>query len=286
VIGGSPYDPAIMSTKPGVTVVGNLSVDHVDDRPASPGGCPAFAAFTLQTIGAAGRVLTKCSPEDRPLFDALLSGPGVPVEIWEASRTSAFSLRYLDPEHRTMHVDAVGDPWELPGLAAAGIETTWIHAGPLLRNEFPPATLAGLVAAGHRISFDGQGLVRVPRVGPLEVDGGYDPAVVAHLSVLKLDAVEANVVAGGVFDGHTAARLGVPEVLVTFGSGGSDVYVDGNVTHVPAAARIADVQTTGTGDTFTVAYVAARSCGSSPLDAAGAASELVARMLEHRRAGT
>ena len=90
------------------------------------------------------------------------------------------------------------------------------------------------------------------------------------------------IVADGEFDAATARRLGVPEILVTLGSEGCDIYTDGDVVRVPAAWRVTGVQATGAGDMFTACYVANRAAGADPVAAAERASELVARELEKR----
>ena len=82
--------------------------------------------------------------------------------------------------------------------------------------------------------------------------------------MLKLAEDEAVVVADGKFDAAVAARLGVPEIVVTYGSEGCDIYIDGAVIRVPAAWRVLGVQTTGAGDMFTACYVANRAAGAGP----------------------
>ena len=77
---------------------------------------------------------------------------------------------------------------------------------------------------------------------------------------------------------------GVPEILVTYGSEGCDIYTAGTVARVPAAWRVEGVQTTGAGDMFTTAYVANRAMGTGRGGQA-LASELVARELDRRRVG-
>ncbi|WP_308170593.1 PfkB family carbohydrate kinase [[Mycobacterium] fortunisiensis] len=120
-------------------------------------------------------------------------------------------------------------------------------------------------------------------MGPLVEDRHFPADLLAHLTVLKLAEHEAAMVAGGVFDKSTAERIGVPEVLVTYGSEGCDIYVDGAVARIPPAWRVLDVQTTGAGDMFTACYVAHRAAGDDPQGAAEAASVLVARELATRR---
>jgi sugar/nucleoside kinase (ribokinase family) len=268
-----------------IAIAGNVSVDRVDDRPPSPGGCPSFAAAALRILGGGGEIVTRHADGDRELFGALLTGLGVPVTVLPASTTSAFGLRYSG-EQRRMTVDAIGDPWTPSDLSALPADAVWVHVAPLLRSDFPGETLQALAATGRRISYDGQGLVRVPRVGDLTVDARYEPAVVAALSVLKLAEDEASVIAPRGFDRTTARALQVPEILVTFGSEGCDVYIGDECDHVPAAWRVEGVQTTGAGDAFMVGYVHARAQAATPVEAARAASEVVARMLDERKAAS
>jgi sugar/nucleoside kinase (ribokinase family) len=265
-----------------IAVIGNVSRDRVDDGPPQPGGCPSFAALALRLLEREGQILTRFAQADRSLFEPFLAGLGVPVTALGAAATSGFGLDY-DGEQRTMRVDAVGDPWTPGDVQALDRRATWVHVAPLLRSDFPPETLATLADAERQVSFDGQGLVRVPRTGPLEVDARFDPALLHRLTVLKLAEDEAAVVAPAGLDVAAAGALGVPEILVTLGSAGCDVYADGGGTHVPAAWPVLDVQTTGAGDVFMVAYVAARSDGEPPVAAAVRASEVVARMLDERK---
>jgi sugar/nucleoside kinase (ribokinase family) len=268
----------------GLTVVGNLAVDRVDGRPASAGGCPSFAAAAFDQMGVGGRIVTKRAPRDAELFTAMLAAIAVPTLVLDAQTTSGFELNY-DGEQRSLTVAALGDPWTVDGLELAAIDTTWVHVAPLLRSDFPAETIAALARSGHRVSFDGQGLVRVPELGAMRTDNGYDPLILSSLAALKLADDEAEVVAGGrEFTQADAARLGVPEILVTFGSAGADVYLDAVRTHVSSNRSVQGVHTTGSGDIFAVAYAAARAAGTEPIAAAQAACGLVADVLE-RRAG-
>src|SRR5262245_66042694 len=93
-----------------------------------------------------------------------------------------------------MVVDALGPSWtpaDLRGLERAD----WVHVGALARSDFPAGTLAEL-ARDRRVSFDGQGLVRPARTGPLELDSDYDPEVLRHVAVLKLAEEGARVLVG------------------------------------------------------------------------------------------
>jgi sugar/nucleoside kinase (ribokinase family) len=265
-----------------LTVVGNLAVDRVNGGPPSAGGCPSFAGVVLAKMGAGGRIITQRAPRDVAVFNEMLDAIGVPTVVRDCANTSAFELVYTG-EQRTMTVAGLGDPWTPAHFEAESIDSSWVHLAPLLRSDFPTATVAALAAAGRRVCFDGQGLVRAARLGPMVTDSAYDPAVLEHLTTLKLADDEAAVIAaGGTFTEADAARLGVPELLVTFGSAGADLYLDGVKTHVSSGRSVQGVHTTGSGDMFAVSYAAARAAGISPADAAQAACALVADVLECR----
>jgi sugar/nucleoside kinase (ribokinase family) len=267
---------------PRLAVIGNVSRDRVDGGPPSPGGCPTFAALAFRLLGRDGQILTRFAGADRALFDDYLAGLGVPVTALPAKTTSAFALDYHG-DSRTMRVAAIGDTWRPPDLASLEPTVEWVHVAPLLRSDFPPETLAALAASGRRVSFDGQGLVRVPRTGEMAVDADFDPALLPPLTVLKLAEDEAETVAGGRFEAHHAAQLGVPEILLTLGSEGAILYLHGGEDAIPVTGPVRDVQSTGAGDVFMVAYIAARSDGEEPEAAANLAAATVARMLEERK---
>lgn len=188
----------------------------------------------------------------------------MPVTWLPAASTAAFSFSY-DGDARSMVVEALGDPWSAGEAELAG-DAEWVHVAALARSDFPAETLAAL-ARGRRVSFDGQGLVRPARTGPLVLDSDFDRRVLEHVQILKLAEEEAEAI------GDVDA-LGVPEVVVTLGARGA--VVQG--VHVPAEGAPAG-DPTGAGDAFAVAYLAARAAGQEPVAAARSASSVVAEVL-------
>ena len=168
-----------------------------------------------------------------------------------------------------MRMDSIGDPWTPADVPALPDAVRWVHVAPLARTDFPTETLAAL-ARGRFVSYDGQGLVRVPETGELRQDADYDRDMLRHIAMLKLNDEEAEVL------GDPAALL-VPEVVVTQGSRGSTLYVNGRPEKVPAFPLPAEP--TGAGDAFSIAYVAARSIGTTPSAAAGYATAVVGAVL-------
>jgi sugar/nucleoside kinase (ribokinase family) len=207
-----------------------------------------------------------------------LAALGVPVTVRDAETTHAFSMTY-DDEVRRMQVDAVGDPWTPDDVGRALQRTQAVHLAPLAQSDFPPETLAEL-ARGRRLSFDGQGLVRAPHTGPLELRSDYDPAVLEHVSILKLAEEEALALVPDL-DKASLESFGVREVVVTFGLHGSLVFAGGRVRRVEVRP-LHDADPTGAGDAFSAAYLAARNNGDAPVAAARRASALVYGLLAGR----
>jgi sugar/nucleoside kinase (ribokinase family) len=253
-----------------IAIVGNLSVDLKPGLAPLVGGGPYHGARALQRLRVPARIVARCAGADRQSLLPALVRLGTPVRYVPGTATPTFSIAY-NGDRREMRVEQLGDAWspsDLPALPSTG----WVHVAPLARHEFPAETLAAL-ARRSRISLDGQGLVRVPEVGPLRLDANFDPEVLRHIWALKLADEEAEIV------GDPAA-LGVPEVIVTHGSRGATLYTRGLRTDV-TAHRI-DTDPTGAGDAFMAAYVVARNAGFAPLGATRRATSVVAAVLTHR----
>lgn len=263
---------------PELAVIGNLARDLIGGGQRVGGG-PFHAALGLHKHGTQATILTKVS--DRGLLPPLLE-LGLRVECRDSELTPTFSIAYHGDD-RQMQVEELGDPWtpeEMRGWVADALgDTAWVHVAPLLRSDFSAAALEEL-ARGRRVLLDAQGLVREPRVGPLVENGAYDPQILRHLAVLKLAEDEARIVVPEL-DAESLGRLGVPEVLVTFGSKGSLVYAGGTLERVEA--RPVDADATGAGDAFSATYLASRAAGHPPVESANRAARLVESLLADRR---
>jgi sugar/nucleoside kinase (ribokinase family) len=263
---------------PRLAVVGNLSRDLVDGGPPRVGGPPFWAARALRALGTPALVLAKCGAADRALLLRPLVALGIPTLWLGGESTAAFSIRY-EGDRREMTVDGIGDPWSGRDVHRLG-DARWVHVGALAQSDFPAETLAA-VARGRHVLLDGQGLVRPPRTGPLELHGDYDPEVLRHVQVLKLAEEEARVLVGEP-DEAALRALGVREVIVTLGSRGSLVYADGRLEQVAAQPVGGPVDPTGAGDAFAVAYLAGRAGGHAPVPSARRAGALVTGLLARR----
>ncbi|HEX5448857.1 MAG TPA: PfkB family carbohydrate kinase [Gaiellaceae bacterium] len=251
-----------------IALIGNLSCDHLPGRDPRAGGGPFHGARALQRLRVPARVVVRCAQRDKAALVPPVVRLGSTVRYVPGDSTATFSIAY-EGDHRTMNVEQLGDTWHPSDLPQLPSSVRWIHVAPLARSDFPARTLAAL-ARRHRISFDGQGLVRVPETGTLRLDADFDPDVLKHVWVLKLADEEAAVI-GDVM------RLPVRELLITHGSQGATLYVGGQAQHIPAHSVEGDP--TGAGDAFMTAYVVARSTGFAPSGAARRATAVVASLL-------
>jgi sugar/nucleoside kinase (ribokinase family) len=266
-----------------VAVVGNLSRDVLPGLAPRPGGGPYHAGRALSVVSHPSRLVVKCAERHRRALLAPLMALGLPVS-WRASADSAGFEIVEDGDRRAMAIISRGDPWtpaDARGWVAEALaDSEWVHVAGLMQGEFPAETLAEL-ARGRSLSFDGQGLVRHPELGPLDLRADFDRELLRFVRVLKLAEQEAEVIMGEI-SGSAAAELGVDEVLVTRGTRGAIVYAGGERIEIPARPVVRDVDTTGAGDAFAAVYLVGRSRGRSPRRAASRAAAFVGAMLAKR----
>ncbi len=256
----------------GMAVIGNLTRDVVDGGAPRVGGAPYHAARALRLLGGHARVVARCSEADRRALLPPLVALGVPVLWRAAASTPTFSLRYQG-EERTLELDDPGSPWTVEDAGGVG-RSKWIQLGGLTRGDFPAEVLDSL-ARDRRLALDGQALVRPAATGEVVLDADFDPAVLAHLTVLKLAQEEAEALGGE----SVAEALAIPELLLTYGSRGAVLVLGGRRERI-AVRKIETTNPTGAGDAFLAGYVWARAAGHRPVSAARNAGTIASRVLE------
>ena len=275
--------------RPDLTLIANVALDRVNQGPWTCGGCPTFAPFAFAHLHARGVINAACAAEDLDTFCALETDRSVAFHFERAARTTRFALDYSGEfgEQRTMVLHSIGHTWSERDIDRLEIDSEWVHLAPLVRSDFSTAAVARLAARGHRVAYDGQGLVRVPQVGELTLDARYDPELLRHLTVLKLSDDETAVLAAQ--DGRAAVldTLSViPELLLTVGPRGAEIRTSGSVeSDVEPDQVITNVQTTGAGDAFMIGYLIGRRRGLAPTPAAALGANVAAAMLAERKRG-
>ncbi len=271
-----------------LTLIANVALDRVNRGPWTRGGCPTFAPYAFARLQARGVINAACADEDLPTFRALEGNPWISFRFKRAAATTRFDLNYSGEfsDTRSMVLYSIGHTWSEEDIDELQIDSEWVHLAPLVRTDFSVAAVARLAARGHRVGYDGQGLVRVPQIGELTFDARYDPEMLPHLTTLKLSEDETAVVASA--DGRERAleRLShIPELLLTHGSRGAEVRSDGTHSQVAPDQVVADVQTTGAGDVFMIAYLIGRARDLAPVAAAALGANVAATMLAERKTG-
>lgn len=257
----------------GIAVIGNLSRDTIDGGPPRVGGAPYHAARALRLLGGNSRIVARCAQADRRSLVGPLAALGVPFDWLPAPSTATFELRYTGQE-RELTVADPGAPWGVEDVRAVG-RADWVQVGALTRDDFTADVLAAL-ARNSRLALDGQALVRPAAAGPLVLDADFDPGVLRHLTVLKLNEEEVATLGGET----RVAELGVPEVLITRGSAPGALVLTHGVHEQILVRPVAVTDPTGAGDAFLAAYVWARAAGHRPGSAARTAATTAARVLE------
>ena len=139
--------------------------------------------------------------------------------------------------------------------------------------------------AGRLVAFD-------PNLRPrLWEDAGTMRAAIteaAATATLVLPSFEDEAAAFGDASPEVCARrylaAGAGEVVVKNGGGEMWVAAGGRVTALGELPRVAPIDTTGAGDAFNGAYLAARLSGRPPATAARAGHALASRVVRHRGA--
>lgn len=134
-----------------------------------------------------------------------------------------------------------------------------------VRGEIPPEVIEVLAARGTHVALDVQGFMRILRGGIL----GHDPwpgkeAVLRHVTILKTDAFEAELLTGEADRAAAARRLAVygPREVPVTNSAGVLLCHDDEITEapfVPCELR----GRSGRGDICAGAYLAKRLTASS-----------------------
>jgi sugar/nucleoside kinase (ribokinase family) len=269
-----------------LALVGQSVVDRVK-LPSCPwverlGGAPIFAATALRLAGRLAIIATRGAT---PALRAPLHRLGFTV-IEGPSTASCVSEMVLAPDGACADsFVAFGDPftpadvdgWMAPALADADT----IVCGAQWRADFSETTLAALARTGRPVYLDGQGPLRLPGLGPIQLVGPLQRSSLRSVTVLKLAEEEAQAALGGP-DPAAARALGVPVVVVTLGARGAVVLMDGRAIDVPVEPVRDITDTVGAGDAFLALMAAAGIEGATPLEATRFACQATAALLQTR----
>jgi sugar/nucleoside kinase (ribokinase family) len=265
------FDIAFLGNYTRDTIVSAAGMRVVD------GGAFNYGAHVAAAMGLRAAAITRLAREDWRVVD-VLERLGVQVFAEVTPDSTCLCLEYpsANVDERVIYVTSTAGSFTTQQISYVRARVFVIGAS--LRGEVPLDVIEGLAAKGVWIAADVQGWVRAVRNGELVHKAWPEKeAILAHVDVLKTDAVEAEMLTGQ-SDIRVAARmlaeLGPGEIVLTHRNG-LLVYADGRFYEVgffPAKL----VGRSGRGDTCLSAYTSRR-LTASPAEAtiwAGAVTSL------------
>jgi sugar/nucleoside kinase (ribokinase family) len=259
---GMEYDIAFLGHYTKDTIVSAAGTRVVD------GGAFNYGAHVAARMGLGVAAVTRLAREDLAVVEEL-EQLGVDVFARATPASTCLQIDYptSNVDERVITVTSSAGPFtpeEVQDLRARAFVI-----GASMRGEVGLAVVEELARKQALIAADVQGFVRVARDGRLVYEAWPEKrAVLAHVDVLKTDAVEAEMLTGEA-DARVAARalagLGPREVVLTHRDGVL-VYAGGQFHEAGFFPR-ALVGRSGRGDTCVAAYVARRLAKGSPAEA-------------------
>jgi sugar/nucleoside kinase (ribokinase family) len=247
------YDLAFLGHYTKDTIVSAVGTRIVD------GGAFNHGAQVAARMGLRVAAVTRLAREDFRVVDELRR-LGVDVFARATPASTCLRLEYPTPDvdQRTITVTTTAGPFtteEVQNLHARAFVV-----GASMRGEVDLQVIEELARKEALLAIDVQGFVRVARNGKLVYEAWPErEAVLAHVHVLKADAVEAEMLTGSA-DVRVAARLladlGPSEVVLTHRDG-VFVYAEGHFYEAGFFPHRL-VGRSGRGDTCVAAYVARR----------------------------
>ncbi|MBQ9428253.1 MAG: ribokinase [Clostridia bacterium] len=270
-----------------ILTVGSLNADHSITLPhiprpgetvaasgvaVSPGGKGGNAAVAAGKLGGKVKMLGCVGRDDcGEMLLTSLQNAGVDISrvlLAPGVKTSAAYICVSADGENAIAVDGTANRLVTPDyiLQEAGAFENADYC--ILQLEIPPETVKAALGLCKE-----KGVRAVFNPSPLEA---YSEELLFGVDILIANETEAALI----FDGRTGEREvrafmaahGISILIVTRGGEGSDLYLSDEPTAHIAAARVSAVDTTGAGDTFLGAFVAALDRGESPRDAAVFAS--------------
>lgn len=292
-----------MTGRAGLLVVGDVVTDVVA-RHRKPLTVATDTAARIRTLpGGAGANVACWAARSGRADVRLLGRVGTDAATWherELRRAGVRPLLTVDPDAPTATVIALVGPdaertfltdsgaalrlapedWSpalLDGVARVHLSGYLFFAGP--SRETAVRVLRDARAAGVPVSVDPASAGFLTELGPERFLAAADGA-----QCLLPNADEARLLTGRASPDEAAAALSrrFPLVAVTLGGEGAVLAAQGRVTARVTAPPVRPLDSTGAGDAFTGAFLAALLAGADPASAAGsgcrAGSEAVTRV--------
>ena len=265
--------------------IGHITLDKIVTPKMTkymPGGTAFYFAHALSCLDCSRFLLVTALGSEEMEAVEDIRRKGIQVKVLPSTYSVYFENIYGEnQDNRTQRVLAKADPFTVEGLQS--VEANIFHLGSLLADDFSLDVIKYLSTKGL-LSVDAQGYLREVRGEQVfAVDWPEKREALKYIHILKANEHETEVLTGTTDPREAAIILagwGVKEVLLTLGSMGSLIYVDGQFYEIPAYSPKEVVDATGCGDTYMAGYLYMRSKGASCLEAGRFAAAMCTMKLE------
>jgi sugar/nucleoside kinase (ribokinase family) len=253
-----------MNTHPvyDIVCIGNYTKDTIVTPSGTTyvdGGAVNYAAHAVVRLGSEVAVVTHLAEEDNRVVEALTRS-GVDCFPKYTPHSTCIRLEYStsNPDIRSLSVTKTAG--SIASDEVAGLNMRSAMIGSSLRGEIGPDVIESLRQKAILLALDVQGFVRVLNGSELT----YEPwmemeQTLAHIDILKSDAVEAQYLTGET-DIHRAAeayaKMGPKEIVLTH-KDGLLIYAEDQFHELQFHAKQLSGRS-GRGDTCAGTYVAMR----------------------------
>ena len=249
------------------------------------GGTSFYFAYAINQLpkDVSFSLVTAMDPTEKEPVEKMLQA-GIDVTLNASRNTVFFENTYYgeNQNERKQRVLAKADPFTIEQLK--NVEAKVFHLGSLLSDDFSTEVVEYLASKG-KVSIDVQGYLREVRDEKVyPIDWKEKLEVLKNTYYLKVNETEMKTITGLKYAVEAAKLIhswGVTEVIITLGSEGSLIFVDGEFYEIPAYKPHEVVDATGCGDTYSAGYLYKRLQGATPTEAGKFAAAMCTIKLEH-----
>ena len=244
-----------------VAVIGHFSIDKIwlPSRTAQfvvLGGGAAYTSLAAKNLGATASVISKVGGNFPEAYLWWLRQEG--IDLSGVTRrtdqpTTSFELRYnKDLSERTLSLKSKGAPIDLTDVPS-DLRAKAVHIAPIA-NEVSFEVVERIKNRAGLLSLDPQGLLRsVDEAGNVAENASVDKRIFSLINIYKSSQAEILTLTG---QSELKAAIeaihdfGVETVIVTMGTKGSVLSVEGAQFNIAACPSQVLVDPTGAGDAF------------------------------------
>lgn len=251
------------------------------------GGTSYYVSYALNQFknsGVSYKLITSLAQKDMQAVEDMRA-VGIDVDVIESRNTVFFENKYEENmNNRTQRVLAKADPFTIESVR--DIDAKFVHLGSLLADDFSVELIKYLSTQKQcRLCVDAQGFLRyVEGENVHSCDWHNKLEIFPYIDILKVNEHEILSLTGysdPIKAGEQLVKWGIKEVLITLGSYGSVIYMDGKSYEIPAYKPKALVDATGCGDTYAAGYLYKRAQGAPIEDCGKFAAAMCSLKIAH-----